>query len=109
MVHNGIIENYKQIKEFLVQNGYVFESETDTETVAKLLDYYYNGDPLETLIKVIAEIKGSYALGILFKDYPDTLYAVRKDSPLIVGLGEGENFVPQMFPALLKFTRVIIL
>jgi glucosamine--fructose-6-phosphate aminotransferase (isomerizing) len=83
----------------------VFESETDTETVAKLLDYYYNGDPLETLIKVIAEIKGSYALGILFKDYPDTLYAVRKDSPLIVGLGEGENFVASDVPAILKFTR----
>lgn len=105
IVHNGIIENYKQIKEFLENKEYLFESETDTETVAKLLDYYYDGNPMDTIIKVIAEIKGSYALGILFKDFPETIFAVRKDSPLIIGLGEDENFIASDVPAILKFTR----
>lgn len=105
IVHNGIIENYKQIKEFLVTKGYVFESETDTETVAKLLDFYYDGDPVDTIIKVIAEIKGSYALGILFKDFPHKIFAVRKDSPLIVGVGNEENFIASDVPAILKYTR----
>ena len=93
IVHNGIIENYRQIKEFLISEGYSFVSETDTETVAKLLDYYYTGDPVDTIIKVLAEIKGSYALGIMFRDFPDRIFAVRKDSPLIVGKGEHENFI----------------
>ena len=105
IVHNGIIENYLQLKEFLTANGYTFVSQTDTETVAKLLDYYYNGDPLETIQAALKEIKGSYALGILFKDFPDRLYAVRKDSPLIVGLGQGENFIASDIPAILKYTR----
>ena len=105
IVHNGIIENYKQIKEFLIQKGYEFESETDTETVAKLLDFYYDGNPVDTIIKVIAEVKGSYALGILFRDFPETIFAVRKDSPLIIGLGEGENYIASDVPAILKFTR----
>ena len=105
IVHNGIIENYKQLKEFLEENGYEFESETDTETVAKLLDFYYEGDPVETIIKVISEIKGSYALGIIFKDFPETIFAVRKDSPLIIGLGKEENFIASDVPAILKFTR----
>ena len=74
IVHNGIIENYKQIKDFLTGKGYVFESETDTETVAKLLDYLYDGNPVETLSKMIDKVRGSYALGILFKDYPDTIF-----------------------------------
>ena len=105
IVHNGIIENYLQLKEFLEGKGYQFVSQTDTETVAKLLDYYYNGDPVETIKKALHDIKGSYALGILFKDRPDTLYAVRKDSPLIVGLGQGENFIASDIPAILKYTR----
>jgi glucosamine--fructose-6-phosphate aminotransferase (isomerizing) len=105
IVHNGIIENYKQIKEFLISKGYTFESETDTETVAKLLDYYYEGDPVDAIIKVIGEVKGSYALGILFKDFEDKIFAVRKDSPLIVGIGKGENFIASDVPAILKYTK----
>lgn len=105
IVHNGIIENYSRIKSFLIEKGYVFESETDTETVAKLLDYYYDGDPFETISKVLGEIEGSYGLGILFADFPDRIYAVRKDSPLIVGVGEGENFIASDVPAILKYTR----
>ena len=105
IVHNGIIENYRQIKEFLISEGYSFVSETDTETVAKLIDYYYSGDPLDTIIKVLSEIKGSYALGIMFRDFPDRIYAVRKDSPLIVGKGENENFIASDVPAIMKYTR----
>ena len=105
IVHNGIIENYIKIKEFLIGKGYEFVSETDTETVAKLLDYYYDGNPGETIAKVLKEIEGSYALGIIFADYPDRVYAVRKDSPLIIGVGEGENFIASDVPALLKYTR----
>lgn len=105
IVHNGIIENYQKIKSFLQKKGYVFESQTDTETVAKLLDYYYNGNPLETIQKVLGDIEGSYALGIVFKDFPESVYAVRKDSPLIVGVGEDEAFIASDVPAILKFTR----
>lgn len=105
IVHNGIIENYKQIKDFLIEEGYSFVSETDTETVAKLLDYYYVDDPVDTIIKVLSEIKGSYALGIMFRDYPDTVFAVRKESPLIVGVGENENFLASDVPAIIKYTR----
>ena len=105
IVHNGIIENYKQIKDFLVEEGYSFVSETDTETVAKLLDYYYVDDPVDTIIKVLSEIKGSYALGIMFRDYPDTVFAVRKECPLIVGVGENENFLASDVPAIIKYTR----
>ena len=105
IVHNGIIENYKQIKDFLINQGYGFESETDTETVAKLLDYYYNGNPVETISKRIDKVEGSYALGILFRDYPDTIFAVRKESPLIVGVGKNENFIASDVPAILKYTK----
>ena len=105
VVHNGIIENYSKIKGFLMEKGYVFESETDTETVAKLLDYYYNGNPYETITKVLKEIEGSYGLGIMFADFPEKIFAVRKDSPLIVGVGEGENFIASDVPAILKYTR----
>lgn len=105
IVHNGIIENYKQIKDFLIAQGYGFESETDTETVAKLLDYYYDGNPIETIGKVIDKVEGSYALGILFRDYPETIFAVRKDSPLIIGVGENENFIASDVPAILKYTK----
>ncbi|MCR5106995.1 MAG: glutamine--fructose-6-phosphate transaminase (isomerizing) [Lachnospiraceae bacterium] len=105
IVHNGIIENYKKIKDFLISEGYSFVSETDTETVAKLIDYYYNGDPIETISRVISEIKGSYALGIMFRDLPDRIYAVRKDSPLIVGLSSDENFMASDVPAIISYTR----
>lgn len=107
IVHNGIIENYIKLKSFLMDKGYVFESQTDTETAAKLLDYYYNieKDPIKTITRVLGEIEGSYALGIIFSDYPETIYSVRKDSPLIVGLGEGENFIASDVPAILKYTR----
>ena len=104
IVHNGIIENYKDIKQFLIGKGYTFDSETDTETVAKLLDYHYEGDPVAAIIKTLKEIRGAYALGILFRDFPDTIYAVRKDSPLIIGVGE-ENFIASDVPAILKYTR----
>ncbi len=105
IVHNGIIENYLKLKSFLLDKGYEFVSETDTETVAKLIDYYYDGNPIDTIKKVLGEIEGSYALGILFADYPDKIFAVRKDSPLIIGVGEGENFIASDVPAILKYTR----
>ena len=105
IVHNGIIENYRTIKDFLLKKGYIFESQTDTETVAKLLDYYYDGDPMATIQKVLAEIEGSYALGIIFKDFPRRIYAVRKDSPLIVAVGEDEAFIASDVPAILKYTK----
>lgn len=105
VVHNGIIENYQEIKSFLEEKGYHFESETDTETVAKLLDYYYEGNPVLAIRKVLAVIEGSYALGILFRDFPNTIYATRKDCPLIIGVGEQENFIVSDIPAILKYTR----
>lgn len=105
IVHNGIIENYKDIKKFLISKGYTFESETDTEAVAKLLDYYYHEDPIDAIIKTLADVRGAYALGILFKDYPDCIFSVRKDSPLIIGVGDGENFIASDVPAILQYTR----
>ena len=105
IVHNGIIENYKDIKKFLTGKGYTFISETDTETVAKLLDYYYDGDPIDAIIKTLNDIRGAYALGILFKDFRDRIFAVRKDSPLIIGVGDEENFIASDVPAILKYTR----
>jgi glucosamine--fructose-6-phosphate aminotransferase (isomerizing) len=105
IVHNGIIENYIEIKQRLIRKGYTFESQTDTETIAKLLDYYYKGDPISTISKVLTKLKGSYALGVIFKDFPDNIYALRKDSPLIVGIGNGENFIASDIPAILKYTK----
>ena len=105
IVHNGIIENFKQLKTFLISKGYIFESETDTETVAKLIDYYYDGNAFDAIVKVMAEIEGSYALGIVFKDYPDTIFAIRKESPLIIGLGKEENFIASDITAVLKYTK----
>jgi glucosamine--fructose-6-phosphate aminotransferase (isomerizing) len=105
IVHNGIIENYRQIKEFLQTKGYAFESETDTETVAKLLDYYYNGNPIETILKVMSEIEGSYAIGIIFREHKNKIYAIRKDAPLIVGIGEDENFIASDITAILNYTK----
>lgn len=105
IVHNGIIENYKELKDFLISQGRNFLSETDTEVVAQLLDYYYDGDPLDTIIKVMRELKGSFALGIVFADFVDTVYAVRRESPLIVGAGENESFIASDVPAILKYTK----
>lgn len=105
VVHNGIIENYIKIKKMLEAKGYKFVSETDTEVVAHLLDYYYKGNALEAITKVMHRVEGSYALGILFAEEPDTLYAVRKDSPLIVGESETGNLIASDVPAVLKYTR----
>lgn len=105
IVHNGIIENYREIKAFLTGHGYGFESETDTETVAKLLDYYYSGDPVEAISKAMKDIEGAYALGIMFRDFPDRIFAIRKESPLIVGKGEGENFIASDVTAILDKTK----
>lgn len=105
IVHNGIIENYKALKDFLVKEGRCFKSDTDTEVVAQLLDYYYNGDPIHTIAKVTKELEGSYALGIIFADFPDTVFAIRRESPLIVGVGENESFIASDVPAILKFTK----
>lgn len=105
IVHNGIIENYIELKEFLVSKGREFISDTDTEVVAQLLDYKYNGNPLETIDAVMAELKGSFALGIMFKDFPDRIFAVRRESPLIVGVADGECFIASDVPAILQYTR----
>lgn len=105
IVHNGIIENYLELKEFLTAQGRKFISETDTEVVAQLLDYKYNGNPLETIDEVLAELKGSFALGIMFKEFPDRVFAVRRESPLIVGVGDGESFIASDVPAILQYTR----
>lgn len=105
VVHNGIIENYLSIKAKLLENGYLFQTETDTEIVAKLLDFYYRGDPMDAIRKAMKEMRGAYALGILFCDSPDTIYAIKKDAPLIVGAGEGENFIASDVPAILKYTK----
>jgi len=111
VVHNGIIENYMSLKEELEENGYKFASETDTETVAHLIDYYYKSgmDILDAVFKVLERIEGSYALGILCTDFPDRIIATRKDSPLVVGLGEGENFIASDMPAILNYTRNVYL
>ncbi len=105
IVHNGIIENYRELKGFLISKGYGFESETDTETVVKLLDYYYEGDPLEAISKALADIEGAYALGIIFREHKNKIYAVRKESPLIVGKGENESFIASDVTAILDKTR----
>ena len=109
VVHNGIIENYMKLKEFLIGKGYKFVSETDTEVIAHLADYYYQGNLLETVVKIIHKVEGSYALGLISSDNPDQLIAVRKDSPLIIGLGENENFIASDIPAILKYTRNVYL
>lgn len=105
VVHNGIIENYQSIRERLVKKGYTFISQTDTEAVAQLLDHYYQGEPLEAIIKVLVRVEGSYALGIVFQDHPGEVYAVRKDSPLIVGKSEEGNFIASDVPAILNHTK----
>lgn len=107
VVHNGIIENYISLKKKLTDKGFEFISETDTEVIAHLFEYYYKGDIMDAMIKVINRVEGSYALGVLCSDYPDQFIAVRKASPMIVGLGEGENFIASDVTAILKYTRDI--
>ena len=107
VVHNGIIENYLYLKNHLIRRGVEFVSDTDTEVVAQMLEYYYKGDVLETIQKVISKVEGSYALGIICADCPDRIFAVRKDSPLIIGIGEGENYIASDVPAILSRTRDI--
>lgn len=107
VVHNGIIENYMELKEELQKLGYNFMSDTDTEVISHLLEHCYNGDILEAVKIVISKIEGAYALGIVHSDYPDMLIAVKKDSPLIVGIGEGENFIASDIPAVLRYTRKV--
>lgn len=105
VVHNGIIENYMEIKEELVSEGVKFESQTDTEVIAHLVDKYYEGNLLDAVYKTISKLRGAYALGVICKEHGNELVAVRKDSPLVVGVGEGENFIASDIPALLKYTR----
>ena len=107
VVHNGIIENYIPLRNKLLKKGYEFVSETDTEVVAQLLDYYYSGNPLETILKVLHRIEGSYALGIMFADHPGELFAARKGSPLIVGQSENGCFIASDVPAILRYTRKV--
>lgn len=107
LVHNGIIENYQELKEKLVKEGYDFYSETDTEIATKLIDYYYKktGDPLEAITRAMLRFRGSYAFGILFKDYPGKIFAARKDSPLIIGKNETGHFIASDVPAILDSVR----
>ncbi|MEI3110659.1 MAG: glutamine--fructose-6-phosphate transaminase (isomerizing) [Oscillospiraceae bacterium] len=105
VVHNGIIENYMEIKEFLQEKGVVFHSDTDTEVVAQLLDYYYRGDILDAVQKVLHRIEGSYGLGIICSEHPEQLIAARKDSPLVLGYGDGFNMMASDVTALIKYTR----
>lgn len=109
VVHNGIIENYLPLRRFLTENGFVFASQTDTEVIAHLLEYYYDGDVLDCIRKTLNKLNGSYALGVICADTPNALYAVRKDSPLVIGLGNGENFIASDMPAILRYTREFIL
>lgn len=109
VIHNGIIENYHEIKHWLEEDqGIVFKSETDTEVIAHLIDFYYEGDLMEALQKAVRRMEGAYAIGVIAKDEPNRLVAVRKDSPLIVGVGEGEHFIASDIPALLKYTRKVL-
>ena len=108
VVHNGIIENYAELKDFLISQGVPFASETDTEVVAQLIEYFYDGDILQAVGRVLHRIQGAYALGIICADEPDRLIAVRKDSPLILGLGQGFNFLASDVTALIKYTRDVI-
>lgn len=107
-VHNGIIENYQELKEKLTKNGYSFKSQTDTEAAVKLIDYYfkkYSGGPVDAIARAMTRIRGSYALAVMFKDFPGEIYTARKDSPMIIGVSEGETYVASDVPAILKYTR----
>jgi len=107
VVHNGIIENYISLRNMLMKRGYEFVSETDTEVVAQMLDYYDNGNPMETILKVLHRIEGSYALGIMFADHPGEIFAARKGSPLIVGQSKEGCFIASDVPAILRYTRTV--
>ncbi|MDO5799961.1 MAG: glutamine--fructose-6-phosphate transaminase (isomerizing) [Eubacteriales bacterium] len=107
-VHNGIIENYQELKDKLLHKGYTFYSETDTEVAVKLIDYYYKkyeGTPVDAINHSMVRIRGSYALAIMFKDYPEEIYVARKDSPMILGIENGESYIASDVPAILKYTR----
>ncbi|WP_028509883.1 glutamine--fructose-6-phosphate transaminase (isomerizing) [Ruminococcus sp. NK3A76] len=107
-VHNGIIENYQELKEKLIRKGYTFYSQTDTEVVTKLVDYYYKKygmGPVDAIAKTMVRVRGSYALAIMFKDHPGEIWAARKDSPMIIGVADGESYVASDVPAILKYTR----
>ena len=109
-VHNGIIENYAELKEKLLRHGYVFYSDTDTEVVVKLVDYYYKKykiGPVDAITRTMVRVRGSYALALMFKDYPEEIFAARKDSPLIIGTAENESFLASDVPAILKYTRQV--
>ena len=109
-VHNGIIENYQELKDKLIRKGYQFYSETDTEVAVKLIDYYYKkyeGTPVDALNHAMIRIRGSYALAVMFKDYPEEIYVARKDSPIILGLGDGESYLASDVPAILKYTKKV--
>ena len=107
VVHNGIIENYQLLKDYLTSKGVVFRSKTDTEVIAQLLEYYYKGDLVDAVIKALEKLDGSYALGVISQENPDEIIAVRKESPLIIGLGENENFLASDVTAILARTRTI--
>ena len=109
VVHNGIIENYIKLREWLTSKGYTFLSETDTEVIPNLVDYYYNGDLFEAVVKATSKLEGSFAIGVISKNEPNKIVAVRKDSPLIVGLGKDENFIASDIPAVLNHTREVYL
>ncbi|MDK2823234.1 MAG: hypothetical protein PWQ67_1455 [Clostridia bacterium] len=105
VVHNGIIENYLELKEWLLEQGHIFSSETDTEVVAHMVEHYYEGDLEKAVKRTLEKIHGSYALGVICKNEPDKIVAARKDSPLVIGIGEGENFIASDIPAILSHTR----
>ncbi len=110
-VHNGIIENFQELRAKLLRKGYTFYSETDTEVLVKLVDYYYhkyNIGPIDALAKTMVRVRGSYALAVMFDDYPGEVWVARKDSPIVIGVGEGENFVASDVSAILKHTRKVI-
>ena len=109
VVHNGIIENYNELTKWLKSEGYEFKSATDTEVIPNLIHYYYKGDLFEAVVKATEKLEGSYALGVVCGQEPDKIIAVRKDSPLIVGIGNGESFIASDIPAVLNYTRDIYL
>ena len=109
-VHNGIIENYKELRDKMIRNGYKFYSETDTEVAVKVVDYYYHKykmGPIDAIAKTMVRVRGSYALAVMFKDYPGEIYVARKDSPMIIGVGDGETFIASDVPAILNYTRKV--
>jgi glucosamine--fructose-6-phosphate aminotransferase (isomerizing) len=108
VVHNGIIENYMKLKEWLTAEGAVFTSQTDTEVIAHLINHFYSGDLLAAVMEAVERLEGSYALGVVSEKNPDTIVAARKDSPLVVGIGDGENLIASDIPALLEYTRDVI-